>query len=1007
ITNLSMGQTAVDSLSNLRIKVFETISDTLVLDSFSVVPSSLVIKDRASGEYLEDNFFRLADHLLICRIATDLPKGIEVQYRIFPFRLSAPFARKDTSWIGIKDLSNYIIPYEYNPYEAEPSLFEFEGLNYSGSFARGISFGNNQDLVLNSSFNLQLAGNIGDDIEILAALSDNNIPLQPEGNTQQLQEFDQIYIQLKRKNAQLIAGDYQLRKPTGYFLNYFRRLQGGTFSTRIPVNERFGLKTRISGAISRGEFSRNTFLGEEGNQGPYKLRGNNGERFIIIIAGTERVYIDGILMVRGSENDYVINYNTGELTFTTNQLITKDKRIVVEFTYSTNNYPRSLYGTNLEFGDERLQVYFNYISQQDGKNQSSGQTLTAFQREQFETLGDAAATTLFSGVDTLETFDIDRPMYFLTDSTVNSITYDSVFVQTFEESLARYQVTFSNVGVGNGNYIRQDGDANFRIFVWVAPDSLGNPRGEFAPLVQLVPPERQQMMTLGVQYQINDQSSILTEVALSNNDVNTFSSLDADNNIGLAFKTRYETVLIDPEKREKEKGLLLKTAVDYEFVHQNFRRFEPFRNIEFRRDWNVDNSGLANEHLAKASLQTGIGKDFKAQYELGAFLRDSLYTGFRHFGTVRYQNAGFEVFGEGNLLLAEAPTENSSFFRPKVQISKTFEKQKNWSIGTYFEREKNARRSPSSDTLFANSFWYDLFRAYIKGPEWQGLGFNIQYQHRLDYIPDNTDFRLLTTADELNLNGNWKASRSSNLTWNLTYRNLQINKPEATDLEAQETYLGRVEYSLNVKKGLVRGTTSYEIGAGQEQKIEFNYLEVNPGEGTFSWLDRNNDGIKQIDEFEIAVFQDQADHIRVTTFTDEFIRSNNVRFNQSLALNPSRVWRKKKGVLKFISRFSTQSAIQINRRTVEAGSVQVWNPFQLNLPDTALLSVTASFRNSIFFNRINPKYSIETGNLDNRNRVFLSSGFESRRRQEYFVKPRWNVSKQFGINLESRIGTNE
>ncbi|MEM6724405.1 MAG: hypothetical protein AAF598_10235, partial [Bacteroidota bacterium] len=857
-SNLLLAQSSVDSLSNIRIKVFENISDSLELDSFSVVPTSLLIKDRATGEYLEDHYFRLADNLLIRRIATDLPKGIEVQYRIFPFKLSAPYARKDTTWIGIQDLSNYIIPYEYNPYDAEPSIFEFEGLDYSGSFARGISFGNNQDLVLNSSFNLQLAGNIGDDIEILAALSDNNIPLQPEGNTQQLQEFDQIYIQLKRKNAQLVAGDYQLTKPTGYFLNYFRRLQGGSFSTRIPVNERFGLKTKFSAAISRGEFSRNTFLGEEGNQGPYKLRGNNGERFIIILAGTERVYIDGILLVRGSENDYVVNYNTGELTFTTNQLITKDKRIVVEFTYSTNNYPRSLYGTSLEFGDEKLQIYFNYLSQQDGKNQNSNQSLTAFQRQQFETLGDAASTSLFSGVDTLETFDIDRPMYFLTDSTVNGIRYDTVFVQTFEESLARYQISFSNVGVGNGNYIRQDGNANFRVFVWVAPYSLGNRQGEFEPLVQIVPPERQQMMTLGMRYQINEGSSILTEVAMSNNDINTFSTLDADDNIGLAFKTRYETKLLDPEKQEKEKGLYLNTFIDYEFIHKNFRRFEPFRNIEFRRDWNVENSGIADEHLAKASIHAGVAKDFDIQYELGAFIRDTLYTGIRNFSTLRFQKAGFEVFAEGNLLTVDAPIETTSFFRPKVQISKTFEKQKNWQLGAYFEREKNARRSPDNDTLFFNSFWYDLYRAYLKGPEWQGFSLGVQYQHRLDWIPEDTDFRLLTTADELNLNGNWKASKTSNLTWNLTYRNLQINKPESTDLEAQETYLGRVEYALNLKKGLVRGTTSYEIGAGQEQKIEFNYLEVNPGEGAFSWLDRNNDGIKQIDEFEIAVFQDQA-----------------------------------------------------------------------------------------------------------------------------------------------------
>ncbi len=1008
--------------SNKRDRRLNVVLPHQHLDSLTIIPSTVHITDLEDGTLLDTSLFQVNNTQLHWLAPADsLPPTVRIRYRVLPYNLSKELARFDKDSIRIlTDAGKTVVGFNYNPFARSADLIDFKGLNYNGSFARGISFGNNQDLVLNSSFNLQMAGTLGDGVEIRAAITDENIPLQPEGNTQQLREFDKIFIQLKKDNNELTAGDYELRRPDSYFMNYFKKLQGATFSNQSKLFKNGQLQSSGSIAISRGQFARNNIIQQEGNQGPYKLQGNEGERFIIILAGTEKVFFDGALLKRGIEEDYIIDYNRGEVTFTNKILITKDSRIIIEFEYSDQNFNRTLYAANTSYQSEKLQLNFNLFSEQDGKNSSGNQALTDDQKRILKAAGDNFQSSLSPSIDTLEEFNSFRIAYFLDDTLTSCGPIDSILIYSVNPEIAKHTARFTFVGQGNGNYILDpDIIANERVYRWVAPDSTTClPRGDYEPVIQLIAPKQQRLITLGSQYQFDENTLFTSEIAFSKKDQNRFSELDSEDDQGIAFYTTFErTFKLSPE----QKGWTLNTAVQYEFTEKHFQALNPYRSREFLRDWNLVNiQGLGNveqasEKILKGTVQLQKLNTLELTYNLSRFSRGVVYDGTKHFGQLHLQNRGWDFDLSTDYLTTTETDQKTEFSRPKFQLIKTFAKGKGWRLGSNGQREKSSRLSTETDTLLSTSFFFDRYKVFLESPEQKNYQFNLNFSQRFDYQPAQKDYVLNAKASELNVNGQWKAKRALRLAGNLTYRNLEVKGNNLTidQSSAGETFLGRTDLNLNIAKGALRFNSTYEIGSGQEPKLEFSYIRVAQGEGTHIWLDSlfNNDGIITPNEMEVAPFQDKADYVKITTFTNDFIRTNNVNLNQSLQLNPKAVWFSAKGFKKFLARFSTQSTLKINRKTQESADVSPWNPFDIAIADTSLVSVSSNIRNTVFLNRGNARFDIQTGQSDNRNKFVQTSGFESRQRQEIFLKTRINFSKhtsfRIGFYSETRVADSE
>lgn len=1002
------------SLSNIRYHSFPISGDTLFLDSLSIVPHTTVVRNTA-GEPVDSNAYELRafQSLLIWK---QKPAGdsVKVFYRVYPFLLGHAAYHKD--YVAYKEYSSSSIarPFVYKPDEPGFKLIDFGSLDYNGTFSRGVSFGSNQSVVLNSNFNLQLSGMLTRDLEITAAITDNSIPIQPEGNTQQVQEFDKIFIQIRKDRHKVIVGDFDLFNPQReYFMRFSKKYQGGFYSGEFDVKKAGTIRTAVAGGISRGKFSRNLLTVSEGNQGPYKLNGGNGETFIVILANTEEVFVNGQKMQRGADRDYVIDYNLGEITFMPRRIITKDLRVYVEFEYTERNYLRSTAFANTELEGKKGNIHFSLYSEQDSKGQNVQQDLNAEKKLFLSTIGDSIQKAFYRGWDSVG-WDANRILYEMKDTTVFPFTFDSILVYSTDSTKAKYAVSFSLVGQGKGNYAPATSTANGRVYQWVTPllDTANFtfiPQGSYEPVIFLVTPKYQQMYTLGGEFKINENNKIVADVAMSNQDINMYSTKDNADNLGFAARAAYQSTIVtktDSLNNRKEYATL---DFNYEFLQNRFNTVERYRNIEFSRDWNVlVQEKRYNEHLATAQASynwNGLGT---IAYRFKAYLQDLVYKGFENGLNGNFTKKGATVVFANSYLHSSTTANKTDYIRPSADISYAIKKIKGWKIGAGFNHEVNMIKNTGSDTLSSNSFLWENYKVYFNSPDSMVNKFGIEVTVRNERKPKGQNFdKPFFMGQTVTATGQVNSIKNQTLNYSLTYRHASQNDTLNAD-QPEHFYLGRIDYNFSLLKGVFRSTLLYEVGSGRQQKTQLTYQASPTNQGDYVWKDVNEDGIKQVDEFVVSQFKEDTSYVRVFVVTPEYISVNTNQFNYVLNINPAAVWRNAKGAKKVVAMFSALASVQITKKTFvdpARNFGEYFNPFPLKKEDAQLVSNTVSSRNSLYFNRMEAKYGGQVDFNYATSRTLLTTGYENRFMQSQGVTFRWNVVKSFNTQFTYTNGT--
>lgn len=845
---------------NSRIKKIK-VQDSIVLDSLFILNSGFQVKSLDGNLISEENYIIDFTQSKIY-FKSNLNDSLEIEYYVHPNLRSTSFYPKNPNLIvsAASDIEALILD---NRQQEEKEIFD--GLNTQGSMVRGITLGNNQGSSAQSSLDLRMNGQLSPEIGITAMIADTNVPIEADGYTQNLDQFDKVFVELFTDQSSARAGHVDLAQTQEYFGKFNRRVSGLHLNHMIS-NDSNSTHFQAAGSISRGEFKQMKFKGDEGNQGPYRLTGNYDEAYVTILSGSEKVYKDGILLQRGENFDYVINYNTGEITFTNKHLVRSTDRFIAEYQYTNRYYNRFLLYGGAKHVGKRFSLSTHIYSESDSKNNAINQSLSNEDKEVLASAGNDMSM-MYADAYELVPFEEGRILY-------KKVIWNNIeiFEYTSEPVDEVYNVNFTHMGDNKGDYILTDIAVNGRVFEFVSPIN-GVKQGQYQPIRLLVAPQKNQILSLSSAYKLKNEGRIDLDVGVSNLDKNLFSNLDDNENIGFALK-------LGAEKSFTKDKFKIIPKVDYEYIKQNFSPLERLRSPEFVRDFNLNQEiGGGDQQFLQSNLLFALSDSIFMNYGFDYLYETNQYQGNRHRLKLEYSTPKTEVLGSYRTMNASMTDEESTFDDYQILVARQFRKIK---VATGVLGERNRREiNAQMDSL---SFgWNEVFGSVMVGDTINKYAYLRAYKRKDDSVRLN-QFQRYSDAFGLEFNTQIIKEEKHALRLLTHYRSIKY-----TDSTHQVSFLNAsVQWRKSLWKNAVELGANYEISGGTELQRAFTYVEVADGMGIYKWTDYNEDGIQQLDEFAEAEFSDEAKFIRVYTNTVNNIRTNKNGINLSLRLNPSR-----------------------------------------------------------------------------------------------------------------------
>ncbi|MFT6881357.1 MAG: hypothetical protein ACJAVY_000141 [Marinoscillum sp.] len=966
-------------------------SGTFSLDSLPIDPSSVVVSPELEYDLINN----------YSQIKFSLPENVnsvQVCFRkLSPVFQTPIFYRDVAKYEDRKYATRETNPNPSNNYNE--NFISFGELETYGAITRGVSFGNRQNVFVNSALNLQMDGKLSENLNISAVITDQNIPYQPEGNTQQLRDFDNVFIKFYNEKFSLTAGDVVLKNPVkdSYFLQYQKNVQGIALSNDYQINDRWKSTTFLSVSLSKGQFTSAVITPIEGVQGPYKLRGAKGERFIIVLANSEKVFLDGRPLDRGFDRDYVIDYNLGEITFSTNVVITQFSRIRIDYEYSNQYYARSNLTLSEEVSSDNLRVYFNYYREKDQPNNSN--LFNDLSEEDLNTLqntGDANGLATISGADSIG-FSESAILYEKIDSLLSGGNTKTIYRYSTDPNKAYYQLSFTQVGQGLGSYELTKGTANGSIYNWV-----GEGNGLYEPIRVINTPNQRQMMVAGAEVKISAFETFTQETAFTNQDQNLYSNLDDTDNAGIAWRGKFVSngrdVTFFPEYK-------FHGDISFEFNDANFLFIDRYRSADFDRDWGYDYFADGDKTRSDKILQTeiSIAKDNLNQvtYDVSWRERKDVVSGFQQQLRIDQLFGPISVTSRNFLMINDALGMSTDWWRSsqKVQWMNSILKP-----GYEFSLDQQVTSLASSDSISSTLMHFKSHNVFVEQGDSLRTKIRLDYIQRVDDRPLEGVLESFTEAREYRMSLMESSLPGQKITAHLTYRTLDYLQ---SNLDSERNLLGGFTWFGSFAKGHLTNNLTYNTANTRELKRDFIFISVPTGDGTHTWRDENGDGVQDLNEFYEAVNQDEKAYIKLFTPTDEYQEAFLTTYTQTIDIKAPKRWRELNGWWRTLSKLSSSTNLRYQYRTTSDELADRLIPFGLDLGQSDVLSARKYIRNSIFLNRNAPGFGADITQISQGNKSLLSNGFQINQSDFWQTAFRFTIASVFTMRGKSGIGRDD